>query len=490
MSPEPIGIGDLSSELERLAHIAMTASTDDTEFVQQFADALKRDFATRAGYSAQFDSNPVADDPFDVMSHEDIWAKAGSLDPSTIDQTANNWRALGFEAARSAASFAQQIAGQIGTNWQGVAADAAGQGVQKYANSSVELMLSADTLATKVMESFGGVTSTKAMLPPPVPYAGGEKILDALTWSTRTFLPGDMKSFQHLHEEAEEAARSVMKTQYAPVIREAAVQVPVLPPAVNPLNGSDAPNTFPGLGDPRMDSNPIPYSGFGSGGSGSGGSGQEVSGQGGSGQAGPGQGGSGQGANDSQAQPQAAATPQDTATQASSWAPSESPGAGQQSGTGTSGPGGQGTSGPGGQGTSGPGGQGTSSSSTSGSPHGGSMATGQGGSSGRSPSGGAGGRFGGSGSLGGAGGGSSLGGAQGGGLGSSAGGAAPGGAAGAGRIGAPGMGGMGGMAPAGGRGGPGGDDDVHTTPGYLIDAVNGDDLIGSLPLVAPPVLGE
>lgn len=52
------------------------------------------------------------------------------------------------------------------------------------------------------------------------------------------------------------------------------------------------------------------------------------------------------------------------------------------------------------------------------------------------------------------------------------------------------MGGIGGMAPAGGRGGPGGDDDVHTTPGYLIDAVNGDDLIGSLPLVAPPVLGE
>ena len=52
------------------------------------------------------------------------------------------------------------------------------------------------------------------------------------------------------------------------------------------------------------------------------------------------------------------------------------------------------------------------------------------------------------------------------------------------------MGGMGGMAPVGGRGSAGGDDDVHATPGYLIDAVNGDDLIGSLPLVAPPVLGE
>ena len=63
------------------------------------------------------------------------------------------------------------------------------------------------------------------------------------------------------------------------------------------------------------------------------------------------------------------------------------------------------------------------------------------------------------------------------------------GAGGIGRSGSPGMAGMG-MAPAAGRGGPGGDDDVHATPGYLIDAVNGDKLIGTLPLVAPPVLGE
>lgn len=479
MSPEPIGIGDLSRELEKLAHIATTASTDDTDFMQQFADALKRDFATRAGYSAQFDSNPVADDPFDAMSHEDIWAKAGSLDPATIDQTSNNWRALGFEAARSAAAFSKQIADQIGTNWQGPAADAAGQGVQKYANSSVELMLSADTLATKVMESYGGVTSTKAMLPPPVPYAGGEKILDVLTWGTRTFLPGDMKSIQHAHEEAEEAARSVMKTQYAPVIRQAAVQVPVLPPAVNPLNGTDTPITSPGLRvDPRMDSTPLPYSGLGSDGSGSGVSGQGTPGQ---GTAGQGTSGTAPGATDSQAQSQTRATPQDTATQASNWAPSESPSAGQQAGSGTSGPGGQGTSGPGGQSA---GSQGAGSNSTSGSPYGGSTATGQGTQGGRSASGGTGGRFGG------AGGGSALGSAQGGGLGSSAGGVASGGAAAAGRVGAPGMGGMGGMAPVGGRGGAGGDDDVHATPGYLIDAVNGDALIGSLPLVAPPVLGE
>lgn len=48
-------------------------------------------------------------------------------------------------------------------------------------------------------------------------------------------------------------------------------------------------------------------------------------------------------------------------------------------------------------------------------------------------------------------------------------------------------GGMGGM--AGGRG-PGDDDKMHETPGYLITLDNGNELIGDLPMVTPPVLGE
>lgn len=48
-------------------------------------------------------------------------------------------------------------------------------------------------------------------------------------------------------------------------------------------------------------------------------------------------------------------------------------------------------------------------------------------------------------------------------------------------------GGMGGM--AGGRG-QGDDDKMHETPGYLITLDNGNELIGDLPLVTPPVLGQ
>ncbi|NLG54447.1 MAG: hypothetical protein GX542_02170 [Rhodococcus sp.] len=50
--------------------------------------------------------------------------------------------------------------------------------------------------------------------------------------------------------------------------------------------------------------------------------------------------------------------------------------------------------------------------------------------------------------------------------------------------------GMGGMMGAGGARGAGGNDDTeHQTPGYLITLENGNELIGKMPTVAPPVIG-
>ena len=44
------------------------------------------------------------------------------------------------------------------------------------------------------------------------------------------------------------------------------------------------------------------------------------------------------------------------------------------------------------------------------------------------------------------------------------------------------------MPPAAGHG-QGDSDAEHDTPAYLVNADNGNDLVGTLPLVAPPVLG-
>lgn len=441
-----------------------------------------RELQEQLGYTELLESRSVTDDPFEVMSHEDIWDKANPLSGDDISRTSSSWQALGVNAAMDAGAFALAISRQIGTNWQGPAAEAAGQGVGRYASSAVELRLSADSLADKVRATFDGVTATKSQLPPPVPYAGGEKFLDAASWLARTILPGDIKSVQHMHEEAEQAARTVMKTHYAPAIRQAAGQIPVIPQAVNPLNGSE---TFT-----------VPGGGWSTGpGSAGGGTYQAPSGGAGS----PGSG-----------SPDGSGAAEGTATQSASSAPPPSTGSptaagGANTANGGGGSGGSGGATPNSAGTPaagstgggllpGPGGSGARSSSPGG--NGSRFGGGSGGSGGRGSSGG--GSFGGSGSGSGAGGfgsgagrgGSGLSGPlAGAGSGAGASGGALGGGSTTGRAGAAGMGGMGGMAPAAGRGG-GGDDDVHKTPGYLIDAVNGDELIGSLPLVAPPVLGE
>ncbi|NKS14693.1 hypothetical protein GS580_28050, partial [Rhodococcus hoagii] len=48
----------------------------------------------------------------------------------------------------------------------------------------------------------------------------------------------------------------------------------------------------------------------------------------------------------------------------------------------------------------------------------------------------------------------------------------------------------GGMMPGAGARGRGDDDAEHKTPGYLVNVDNGSELIGNLPLAAPPVIGS
>ncbi|MDJ0393622.1 hypothetical protein QMK17_09800 [Rhodococcus sp. G-MC3] len=488
VNPELIPIGNIQQTVREVAGSLNNVQSGSTagDGVPGAQGRYESGVKSRSGYAQEEDSTSIVDDPFDAMSHEEIWAKVGDIDPESIDGTSTAWRSLGFGAATDAADFAADLNAKVSAHWQGSAATAAGDGVLRYANSSLWLMFASDALANKVQTTHDGVSQAKANVPPPGSDTFWDSTVDVLSSPIRVF--GSMKSREYEREEAQEQARTVMKTYYSPAIRDAAAQIPVLPQALNPLTGSE------GFVSPATQSNPGSYGPWyqpssGSAGGGSGGA------------SGPGPTGG---------QPQSTllestlppgSTPQDTATQASTWAPSDGAPPGQgRSGQGASGQGasGQGASGSGGPATSGAsaGGSPTAGSTGAGAPGagtpgGGSLFGGPAGNRSRGSTGAPGGsRFGGgSGSPG-----SNI---PGSGIpgGASPGSSIPGGSgygAGAGRPGTPGTGGMGGMAPPGGRGGggAGGGDDVHKTPGYLIDAINGDELIGTLPLVAPPVLGE
>lgn len=479
MSPDP------SDELQRTLRTLESIGGFGDMSAQEFGDLTRaviyqeRDsYAYGGGYEpkAVFD-----DDPFDAMSHGEIFEKVEQFQPERAEESSNNWRAIGAHAAEGADQFAQAMAAVNSTSWQGPSATAAVDGVHAYTNSTAELKTTAHLVANKLLEAYTGLQQTKASVPPPLPTGPFEKVLDA----TPGFLvPGALKQAQHAREEAEEAARQVMRSVYMPVVHQSDDQVPILPTALDPVTdggSGDAARHQPGTKGPGFDAQPFPRADASATGPGSG--------NGASGQA-------GSPASDGDALRSPASDARNTGTEASSWAPGEAPQspqpptgpAGAQQGANPSGSSPAGSS---------PGG------SVLGSPLGGPRGTGPGGSGSRGGgSGGTGSRFGGgsggSGS-GGSGPGSGIGGLSRPGVGGSVLGAPGQGGTGvggqgstggsgtaAGRAGAPGMGGM---SPGAGRGGPGGADDVHKTPGYLVDAVNGDELIGTLPLVVPPVLG-
>ncbi|WP_072805048.1 PPE domain-containing protein [Rhodococcoides yunnanense] len=435
--------------------------------------------AERAGYSVQYDPSGVAaEDVFDGMTHEEIYLKVSNFDPSNLVRTADNWRNLGAAAATDVDRFATSIAGVIGDGWQGAAADAACAGVKRYSVSAINLMIASHQFASKFASADTGLERTKSTIAAPEPITKGDKLIDIVASVGNLVAPGSMKTAQFVRDEAEEQARTVMRTVYRPAIHEAGTQIPVLPRAVDPTSGSDG---LPGTGGASGSSGRSGFSPYGPSSSsapyGPVGSGGSELGSPPSTQTSPGSG---------TAVPADALSAQDTATTASSWAPTES-GLGSSPGTSAA----AATQSPS-SGTGTPGGAGTSGGSMIGGPVNGSPDSRSRGFGNRG--GGAGSGFGGAGGsgltgapLGGSGlGGSPLGGPQLGGAGGATS-SGLGASAAQGRPGAPGMGAMG---PGAGRGGPGGGDDVHKTPGYLIDAVNGDELIGTLPLVAPPVLGE
>ncbi len=488
--------GDPSEELQQTLRTLGTISGFGDMSAQEFGDLTRtviyqeRDsYAYGGGYEpkAVFD-----DDPFEAMSHGEIFGKVEQFQPERAEESSNNWRAIGAHAAEGADQFAQAMAAVNSTSWQGPSATAAVDGVHAYTKSTAELKTTAHLVANKLLEAYTGLQQTKASVPPPLATGPFEKVLDAVPGF---IVPGALKQAQHAREEAEEAVRQVMRSVYMPVVHQSDDQVPILPTALDPVidgGAGDAARHQPGTKGPGFNAQPFPRADASATGpeSGNGASGQ-----------------TGSPVSDGGAPRSPASDARDTGTEASSWAPGEAPQspqpltgpAGAQQGPNApsgsspagSSPGGSVLGSPlGGSGGSGPGGSGAGGS---GPRSGGSGGTGSrfGGGSGGSGSGGSGSRGSGSGSgIGGLSrpgvGGSVLGAPGQGGAAAGGQGSTGGSGAAAGRAGAPGMGGM---SPGAGRGGQGGADDVHKTPGYLVDAVNGDELIGTLPLVVPPVLG-
>ena len=425
--------------------------------------------------------DPVLGSPeaFEAMSHEEIKSAVDAMNGEALRASAEGWTKIGEALEQSLNDFRDFMSTTITDKaWEGIAANSARVATANYANDSAQLAAAGKLVGTKIQEAATAIDQVKATVPPVAKRSLIGTAVDVLVPSV-----GAIKRVLHDQDEAHQEAIQIMRTVYTPVMQQSDTKVPTLPPprqvtdggaGVTPPNSGNVPQGVgPTAYTPYSAPNPgapSPHTGLPGAAPGSGTTsgadafGPDALGPNANGQnpLAPGNGGpySGNPNNvDAQTSP------------ASAWtAPAAANGLdGARYGQTGLGPLGTGTGGgySGGHGSGGGFGGGASSGSgtgTGGYSPGGILSRGLGGSAG--------------------GGGLGAGGAS-----SSAitGSGAGTGASTAGRPGAPGGSGM--MPGAGARG-RGEDDDEHKTPGYLVNVDNGNELIGKLPLAAPPVIGS
>jgi len=431
------------------------------EFLDSVLDAAFEKANVALDYRGEFEPTEVViTEAFEVMPHEQIVTMVESLGTATIVNSSKNWNDLSAAATTGSDGFRSGIEAAMTSGWSGPTADAVRGGVGNYVSSATALSTSMSLISNKLLEAHSGFTQTQSRMPPVV--APGSSMIDALLP-----IPFAAKDAVSAREEQQEEARRIMRSVYVPGVLQSDSQVPVLPAAHDPVADGGGSSGGWGLGT---------SAGGGGIGSTSGTTGAD---------------GGDSAARTAATQAQAggaeaaeagrsgtAASEQPGSSGSGSLPPADNSGetrAAAATGPGASGGGtgsGVGAGPGGGYGGTGPGGSGFAGSNGSGYGGGAGYGVGSGGSSGAGSSYG----------------GSVLGPPIGGGAGGGAGGTGgPGSAAAAaGRAGAHGMPGMGAM---GGARGAGDNDGEHATPGYLVDVSNGSELIGDLPLVAPPVLG-
>ncbi|WP_433611683.1 hypothetical protein [Prescottella agglutinans] len=434
-------------------------------------------------------------DAFEAMSHQDIKSAVDAMNGEALRASAEGWKKIGQSLEQSLNDFRDFMSSTITDGaWEGVAADSAKLATANYAEDSARLAAAGKLVGSKIEEAATAIDQVKATVPPVAERSFLQSAIDRTLPSV-----GMLKFMLHERDEAHQEAIQIMRSVYTPVMQQSDTNVPKLPKPPQVTDGGTGPippdtGGFPSGGGPAPyqawnPGSPGPNAGLPGAPGGPGATpGADTPGADTPGPDAFGPGTTGQNPLTPGGGDQYAGTPNAIDAQtnpASAWtAPAAANGGDAaarygQTGLGALGPLGAGSGG----------GYGGASASGGGF-GGGGGSTGSGSSGGYAPGGFLSGGLGGSsgGGLGGSSGAGGLGASGAGGPGAAATGAAgaTGGGAAAGRPGAPGGSGM--MPGAGARG-RGEDDNEHKTPGYLVNVDNGNELIGKLPLAAPPVIG-
>ena len=244
------GIGEAVSDAASEALDFATGEDSDTaDRVDQLTDEYDRETdartsredvdRARTGETASADS-VVVPEAFDGMSHPEMFAYSTELTPELLDSAAVMWREAHARMTTAVWALWNDLGAVLGTDWQGAAADTALASVTGYRTESLRTLDLMDIVAGKLEQSRDGFALTRATMPAPQSFT----VSDWARTAVSTALLGPVGAAGSIHammaeeEERRAQAVAVMNGTYVPTVVRADHGVPVLPPPTDPASGT------------------------------------------------------------------------------------------------------------------------------------------------------------------------------------------------------------------------------------------------------------
>ncbi|MGX1778871.1 hypothetical protein ACWIGW_42670 [Nocardia brasiliensis] len=211
--------------------------------------------------SGTFDARAIkAQDPFETMSHQQIYDALKDVQEGQINRSADGWRNLAADANNAVNEFSKGVEQDITEHWTGKSGNSAIDATREFSTSFTKLAATFQMVGHGVDLTQGHLAQAKGSVGKPDNYSVGDRLIDALP------LQNVIKGPTHRAEEAEKQARFVMTQYYRPGVNEVDGITPILPEptttidkgkAVDPGTGpSSNPSNNPGSNNPSNNGSP------------------------------------------------------------------------------------------------------------------------------------------------------------------------------------------------------------------------------------------
>ncbi|WP_280429153.1 hypothetical protein, partial [Nocardia brasiliensis] len=211
--------------------------------------------------SGAFDARAIkAQDPFETMSHQQIFDALKDVQEGQINRSADGWRNLAADANNAVDEFSKGVEQDITEHWTGKSGNSAIDATREFSTSFTKLAATFQMVGHGLDLTQGHLAQAKGSVGKPDNYTVGDRLIDALP------LQNVIKGPTYRAEEAEKQARFVMTQYYRPGVNEVDGITPILPEptttidkgkAVEPGTGpSSNPSSNPGSNNPSNNGSP------------------------------------------------------------------------------------------------------------------------------------------------------------------------------------------------------------------------------------------